>query len=187
MAAADTKPKAGDLVLLRRSQAGSSAGLHWVVELVEGGIVVEQLTNNWPQRFTAPLEDVVRFYRGLGDAAEVTLHPRPEAQLEPAAPAPDPAPRLVKVHVINASKDGYEITRPGLLRSLLRKRDQVTTRYRATRVVLVDESRQSHSEFLVDSRDVERFLGGVQGSYLAERGLPVLSPHARDRNFSEDS
>jgi hypothetical protein len=189
MATVDTKPKAGDLVLLRRSQAGSSAGLHWVVEVVEGGIVVEQLSS-WPQRFTAPLEDVVRTFRGLGDAAEVTLAPRPEAKLEPAQPLPDTAQRLIKVHVINvinASKDGYEITRPSPLRSLLNRRDQVSTRYLATRVVFVDESKQSHSEFLVDSRDVGKFLVGVQGSYLSDKGLPVRSPHARDPQFSEDS
>jgi hypothetical protein len=186
MAAADTKPKAGDLVLLRRSQAGSSAGLHWVVDVVDGGVVVEQLTS-WPQRFTAPLDDVVRFYRGLGDAAEVTLAPRPEAQLEPTQPLPDTAQRLVKVHVINASKDGYEITRTSPLRSLIHKRSQVSTRYLATRVVLVDESKQSHSEFLVDSRDVGKFLVGVQGSYLSDQGLPVRNPYARDPQFGEDS
>jgi hypothetical protein len=181
MTAADTKPKAGDLVLLRQSQQGSKAGLHWVVELVEGGMVVETLTSNWAQRFTAPFEDVVRCYRGLGDA-EVTLAPRLAPKVEAAAPHPEPSPRLVKVHVINASKDGYEITRP---RTLLG--GQVSARYRATRVVLVDASRQSHSEFLVDSRDVEKFLIGVQGSYLSDKGLPVRNPHAPDPQFSEDS
>jgi len=182
-AAADTKPKAGDLLLLRRSQAGSSSGLHWAVEVNEGGVIVETLTGGWSQRFTAPFEDIAGIFRNAASAADMTLDPRPEAKVVAAAPAPEQAPRMVKIHVISASKDGYEITRSALRSTLLNRHNQVTTRYRATRVALVDGAGQSHSEFLVDSRDVDKFLGGVPGSYRSDRGLRnQLAPQ-----FSEDS
>lgn len=182
MAAADTKPKAGDLVLLRQSQSGSKPGLHWVIAVVDdGGLVVEQLMSSWPQRFTAPFEDVVRRYPGLGDA-EVTLAPRPVPKAEPAAATVAAPPRLVTIHVIE-KPDGFAITRT---RANLLTRGEVI-HYKPIGVALKDEAAQRHFEFEVDGVDVGKALTQL-GAHTAEScGKVAVFPSSRDPQFSEDA
>jgi hypothetical protein len=91
----------------------------------------------------------------------VTLDPRPLPPKVVPESEPEPTPAFVALAVINRNTD-IEITRPS--------RDRlhpigVTTRYKAGRVLLVDRAGQRHFEYVVDARDVDNFLRGVDGAY----------------------
>lgn len=44
-----------------------------------------------------------------------------------------------------------------------------TVRYRAGKLVLVDKAGQPHREYLVDSRDADTFLNGVDSAYRPDQ------------------
>jgi hypothetical protein len=173
------KANAGDLVVLRRSREGSSAGLYLVLERVERGLRVESFPVSGvigSQRFIAVDEDVVWLGPNALPHADATLDPRPARKSEAPAPVEEPALPKVRVHVINADPDGFEITRPGRLRD---QSDGVTTRYPRGALALVDRVGQHHYEFDVDEPDVDNFLRGVVGAYRPGQ-QPVVRPFSEE-------
>lgn len=175
-------PKPGETIALRRGQNGQGAGLHLLHEVLEDGRLD---VTSWRtfERFKVPIEDVVGW-----DGEPVTLDARRPAPAGPVASRTETPPRLVKVIVVNRKHD-IEITR--IIPNGTRHNDQVTTRYKPGKVVLMDRAGQPHVEFEVDSRDLDKFLVGVPDSYLASdsdaRELHVRHvDRARSMRSSED-
>src|ERR1700730_11482453 len=112
MAASDSEPRAGDLVLLRHGQTGSRPGLHFLQEVLSDGLHGRFETVVAPsQVFTSPLTDVVWCgHTAHKLAGPLNLYPMPIAPVKAAAPPREPAATKVTIHVINRAFD-VEIVR----------------------------------------------------------------------------
>ncbi len=149
---------------------GSSAGVYVVLEVdadadAACAVPIGQVRAGQVQVRSRDILSVVRANDVAGDALpKSSIRLRKAApKVEVAAPVEEPAPKMVKVLVINRTA-AIEITRLGRQRG----EKVTTTRYEPGRVVFVDRAGQPHVEFEVDSRDADQVLSGHPGYLVGQ-------------------
>jgi hypothetical protein len=159
------KAKAGDLVALRRSRAGSAPGLHLVLKRVARGLDVLPM-NGVGQHFTAPDEDVVGLYVSVRPAEEaVNLDPRPLPPVEVQPAPPKESEPTVVISVPDPARPGYAF--PAWA-------DPSQTTYLPEDSPHLNHNRISRKVIRVPASLVDVVLANVDGTHLVgERPRPA--------------